>query len=425
MRTLALLLLALSTAAPAAAQDTLRLGALHDAAVERDPRARQALLQARAARLRLENLAASRLPRLELRGDATHQSEVPAIPITLPGGATPPTPPKDRLEALLDVQYTVLDGGVNAGRRRAEEAALAASLAELTAQLHPLRSEVNEAFFAAALLQQRIAETGALMDDLAAQLGLVRAQVRNGAALPGDTASLRAELLKVSQQRAELAADRRAALRVLALLTGREIAPETALALPELAARMAGGDDPRAHPRYAAFAAQRERLARDEALVRARTRPQLVAFGQLAYGRPGLAQFRGDLHEYWLAGVRVRWTPWDWGAAGREREVLAVQRQVVDSEEVAFTERLRREVQDDLQAIDRLEAALRTDDAIIALREQVERQARTQLGEHAITPAAYVDARTDVQEARITRHRHRVELARARARYLTTLGIEL
>ena len=46
-------------------------------------------------------------------------------------------------------------------------------------------------------------------------------------------------------------------------------------------------------------------------------------------------------------------------------------------------------------------------------------------GVGAITPAAYVDARTDLQEARIARQRHRVELERARARYLTTLGIEI
>jgi hypothetical protein len=36
-----------------------------------------------------------------------------------------------------------------------------------------------------------------------------------------------------------------------------------------------------------------------------------------------------------------------------------------------------------------------------------------------------VDVRTDLQDARLARQRHRVELARARASYLTTLGIEL
>ena len=52
-----------------------------------------------------------------------------------------------------------------------------------------------------------------------------------------------------------------------------------------------------------------------------------------------------------------------------------------------------------------------------------ERQARAQYDEGAITTPDYVETRTDVLEARLTLERHRVELAQARARYLTTLGI--
>ncbi|WP_329686354.1 TolC family protein [Longimicrobium sp.] len=405
--------------------DTLHLGALQDAAVRCDPRAAQALMQARATELRLQNLDAERLPQLMLRGEATTQSEVASIPIALPGGAEPPRPPRSRIETALEGQYTLWDGGVLARRRELERARLAAIQAQLAAQLYPLRMEVTESFFAAFLLQERVAEVGTLMEDLEARLTVVRAQVRAGAALPGDTAALRAELLGAAQQRAELAADRRAALAVLSQLTETTVDETDVLALPSLDAPLGTDAAPGAHPQYAVFAAERARLEREDALARARTQPQVAAFGQLAYGRPGLAQFREDLHEYWIGGVRVQWRPWDWGTAGRERQVLQVQRQVVDSEEAAFTARLRRDVQDDLQAAGRLRDALATDDRIVALREQVERQARVQLEERAITSAVYVDARTDLQEARLTRQRHRAELARAQARYLTTLGIKI
>ena len=403
-------------------QDTLRLGALQDAAVERDPRARQAQMQARATELRLRNLDAERLPQLGVRAEATRQSEVASLPIEMPGVEVP-EPPKSRFEAALEAQVTLWDGGVLAGRREVERARLQAAQAQLAAQLHPLRMEVAEAFFAAFLLQERTAEVGTLLDDLEARLAMVRAQVRAGAARPGDTAALRAELLGAAQQRDELAADRRAALRVLAQLTGRDVGEGDVLALPDRGDQM-WVDVPH-HPQSAVFAAERARLEREAALVRARTQPQVSAFGQLAYGRPGLAQFREDLHEYWVGGVRVRWQPFDWGAAGRDREVLQVQRQIVDTEEAAFTARLGREVADELAALPRLRDALAADDRIVALREQVERQARVQLEERAITAAAYVDARTDLQEARVTRQRHRVELARAQARYLTTLGVEI
>ena len=43
----------------------------------------------------------------------------------------------------------------------------------------------------------------------------------------------------------------------------------------------------------------------------------------------------------------------------------------------------------------------------------------------AISSAEFIDRQTDVLSARITRALHRVELAQARAHFLTTLGIEV
>jgi outer membrane protein TolC len=420
--------------AAAPGRDTLRLPELQQAALRQDPRARQAALQTQATELRLANLHAERLPAFAGRAQATHQSEVPAIPISLPGGAAPPIPPKDQYEARVEVEQLLYDGGVLSRRRGAERAQLGVEQARVAADLYPLRDEVNEAFFTAFLLQERAAEVSTLIEDLEARLAMLRAQVRNGAALPGDTAVVLATELKAMEDRAEVAAGRRAALGRLSVLTGTAVSEQDVLALPRLADEVeglraaAGGAAPlipRARPEYAVFAARRERLERDGAVVAARLRPQVSAFAQLAVGRPGFAQFEREIHDYWLAGVRMRWAPWTWGTNDRERALLGVQRQIVDTEEAAFTARLQRQVQDELAEMARLEAALETDERIIALREQVERQARAQFEERVITAAAYVDARTDVQGARLARQRHRVELARARASYLTTLGIEL
>lgn len=422
-----ILLLALSLGAlPAAAQDTLTLPELHDAALARDPRTRQAALQAEATRLRLRSIRAERLPQVGLRAEATHQSEVAALPLTLPGGATPPEPPADRVEAALEASVLLYDGGLGTRRRAAEEAQLEVTRAQLAATLFPLRAEVNESFFAAYLLQERLRETATLVEDLEARLATVRSLVRGGAALPGDTAALLAAILRAEQDRAQLAADRRAALSVLRQLTGRSLSGHDRLVLPDLDAVLAtGGVGRPGHPQLAVFAAQRARLERDARLVGARVRPQVSAFGQLAYGTPGLAQFDRDPHEYWLAGVRLRWSPWDWGSTRREREIIRMQQLVLSVEEMAFADRLQRQVADESETITRLREAIAVDERIIALRAQVERQAAAQLAERAITADRYVDARTDLQEARVARDRHRAELVRAQAQYLTTLGRDL
>lgn len=416
-------------------QDTLQLAGLQDSAVLHDPRLRQAALHERATALRLRNLSAEALPQFRFTGEAAHQSEVASLPITLPGNEEPPRPPKDRYEIALNVDWSAFDGGARGARRDAERADLAAQLAELTATLHPLRMQVLDAYFNALLLQEGVREIDALIDDLDARLREVRAQVTAGAALPGDTAALRAELLTAMQQRAELAADRRAVLDVLSQLSGRTIAPDDVLALPALDTEIVRADVatdtttgdilPTIHPQYAAFAARRAQLESQTEVIAARRQPQVGAFGELAWGSPGFAQFTDEPHDYWIAGLRVQWAPWQWGMVQRDVEAVRVAQQIVATEEAAFTARLRREVQQPLAAMQRLREALETDAQIVTLREQVERQARAQFAERAITAADYVDALSDLQEARIARTRHRIELARAQAQYLTTLGLEV
>jgi outer membrane protein TolC len=149
------------------------------------------------------------------------------------------------------------------------------------------------------------------------------------------------------------------------------------------------------------------------------------AFGQLGVGRPGLDQFRKDIHEFWIVGVRLRWTPWDWGVVRREQQVLEIQRQVIDTEASAFVDRVRRATLGDVETMARLEAIDEADDALVDLRERIAREALVRFREGVITAAEYVDVRNDVEEARVIRARHRVELAQARARFLTTLGADL
>ena len=433
MKTIVLAALSIVTAVPAFGQDTLRLPDLQEVALRADPRMRQLELQEQRTELALRNLAVERLPQFQATGDATHQSEVAAIEVDVPGVQVP-EPPETRVEAALNGSLLLYDGGALGARREAERARLVAARAELAAALYPLRMEVARSYFGALLLQERLGLTEAVMEDLEARLRLVRAQVASGAALPGDTAALRAEWLAAAQQRDQLGADRRAALAVLTDLTGQRIGDADVLALPELedaVARVRGAGAEvvpvglEAHPQYEVFAARRDGLDRQAALVEAQTRPKASAFGKVAYGTPGLRQFVDDYHDYWLAGLRVEWTPWTWGANRREREQLRLQQEIVDTEEAAFTARMIRQVERPLRSMERLRGALETDARIIALREQVVRQARAQLDERAITVAAYVDALTDLEAARETRARHRVELAQARADYLMTLGVEL
>lgn len=408
--------------------DTLRLGALYDAALAADPRSRErALLRSQSA-LRLRNLDTERLPSLTAQGQAQYQSDVPTIPIRLPNGQGLPGIPHDTYDAHLSAQESLFDPTLGA-RHAVERAQLAASEAGVRTTLYGVRQQVDESFFAAALLQARGSELAAAITGLEAQLRTVQARVQAGAALAGDAATIEAELLRRRQDEAELRANRSAALAVLSDLTGRPINEGDVLDLPNLSARVAQArattDTLHRRPEYDQFALSRELLARQADVTTAQTRPRLSAFGRLGYGRPGLDFLSDQFDSYWLAGVQVQWSPWNWGRTTRERQTIEIQQQIVSTQQAAFTRTIRRATAQQLATIDRLHAALATDDRIVALRDRIQRETQARFDEGVVTAADYIARRSDALDARLTRDTHRVQLAEASARYLTTLGMEI
>ncbi|MEO8575681.1 MAG: TolC family protein [Gemmatimonadales bacterium] len=406
--------------------DSLRLPALRESALSTDPRAGQLEIVAAQSALRLRNITADLKPTLSFDSQAQYQSDVASIPVNLPG-VTIPKPPKDTYDARLSAQQRLFDPSLNA-RRSVERAQTAESQARVRAVLYSINESVNTAFFTALRSQAQAAELSTTIIDLEAQISVADDRVKAGTALTSESNTLRAELLRRRQAVAEQNAVRHAAIAVLADLTGKPIDPDAPLATPDLSQSIPVSpayQDFRNRPEYQQFELSREALRRSEAVLTSQDKPRLLAFGSLGYGKPGLKQLSDKFDSYWLTGLKLQWTPWNWGTTGRDRQVLALQRDLLTTEEKNFTNSLRRAVEQDIVSIERLETALVQDDEIIALRESILVETRTRYSEAVITSADYVDRQTDVLAARLARSTHRVELAQARAHLLTTLGIEV
>lgn len=95
------------------------------------------------------------------------------------------------------------------------------------------------------------------------------------------------------------------------------------------------------------------------------------------------------------------------------------------ADEAAFSKALARATDTDSTGIDRLDRAVSLDDRIVDLRERIVRTSEIRFREGALTASEYVDRSTDLLEARFARAGHRVELAEASARFLTSLGLEV
>jgi outer membrane protein TolC len=406
--------------------DTLRLGALQDAAVDQDPRGRQVELLAAQSSMRLRGLSTEWLPRIDVAGRAQYQSETFALPFEIPGSA-PFSPQRDTYDASVGVRQALFDPAIGA-RRSVERARVAESQARVRSALFALRQGVADAYFTVLLLDAQRAELDAGIAELDAQLRVARERVDAGQALPSSVATLEAERLRRQQALVALAADRRATLVVLGDLAGRAIPDSAPLGLPDLAPDVARAEaelqSVRRRPEYARFARSRESLDAERGMIARRSWPRLSAVGRAGIGRPGLNPLSDSFRGYWLAGLQLEWSPFDWGRTRLDRQALNIQQEIVDTDEAAFTREMRRRATRELAAVRRLEDALAADSAIIALRDEVLRETRLRFAEGVVTSAEFVDRETDLLSARLARVTHRVELAQARARFLILLGLE-
>jgi len=404
------------------------LASLQEAAVAIDPRLVQLRLLAEQGELRQQTIAAGKRPTVAVDSLGQYQSDVPVPPIETENGAPPFEVPKATFDASVRIEQSLFNAATGAQSQLAQ-AQIAEQQARVRTTLFALRQRVNEAFFSAAALEARRGAVTAAVADLEARLAETNVRVREGAALPADAAAIEATLLQRRQDEAELRVARRVALDRLAVLTGRTIAENQPMALPDVRAAVArarqGGFDVRGRPEYELFARTGERLAQEQMVSSAQERPRVFAFARVGVGYPGLNFLGNTFDSYGLGGVRLQWNAWTGGSGGHERAALAIQQQVVAADQAAFARDLDQAAEADAASVDRLQAALVLDDQIVALRERVERSAQVRFQEGVLTAAEMLDRSTELLQARSARASHQVELAQTGARLLTTLGLEV
>lgn len=426
---------ALHTETGSAVVDTLRLEDVRAAAAQRDPRALQSAVLERASRLRIEAINSGRLPQVMLVGEGTVQSDVPEVGAGLPGDVRLFSIPKEQYRVEANVEWALYDGRLRRWQEAAERARLNEAVTGVAAALYPVREAASETFFGILMLDAHREAMALNVSDLEARLSVVQVRVREGAVLAAEAAVLEAELIRLRAQVAEVIARRAAAVATLGDLLGLELDAGVEFALPDLeaATEQVTGDDATLNvdryaelvdrPELRRMSRQSERLRLEARTIGARSRPALSLFGRGGVGRPSPIDFLSDeVQPYGVVGVRLRWTALDWGRVRREAEAVRLQADVVATERDALAKRFARDVSGDVADERRLRTALEEDERAVRLREEAAFVAGRQVDEGVLLPDVYADRLTDLAEARLTLERHRIELARARARILSTLG---
>ncbi len=383
------------------------------------PLSQQADILNDASKLRTLNLGKSWYPQLALNGQASYQSEVTSLPITIPG-ITIPELNKDFWKLSLDVNQTLYDGGQTSAMKKAEAAGLRADQQSLKVELNRLNEKVNQVYFNILLMQVSLELYDNVRSELNSRLRKAEAALRNNAGLEVQVNILKTEILKTEQQITEARAGLKASLDMLSLMTGQTFSDSVRLEVPD--SRLPESLELR-RPEMEWYDLQSEKLEAGKRLSSSRLLPRVSLFAQAGYGRPGLNMLDPDFSDWYMGGIRVSWSIWNWNSSANEKKIINLQKDLLQTQKESFEQNTRIQLSKDYQDIRKLDEMIARDQEIVALRGKIAETFSVQYEQGIITATEYTTELNAGVQAKISLEMHRLQQKLAIENYLFNSGL--
>ena len=375
----------------------------------------------------LSNAAKAWIPQITISGQATYQSAAPTYPeafsaMMQSNGIHMSGIRKDQYKIAVDVSQHIWDGGKSKAGRALAEAEAEELRRKTDVSLYDIQSRVDNIYFGILLLDERKAQTEALIALLDSNLARMRTYYKNGVAMQADVDILEAELLTARQTLGQVESSRSSYRHMLEIFIGQALtSPQLERpVLKELGSRTS------ARPELALFDAQTNKLEAQRKAIYASLMPRFSAFAQGYYGYPGLDMFKsmtssdGTLNA--LVGLRMSWNIGTFYTKKNNLEKLNIaQKQIAVGRDIFLFNTEMQTIQEDGE-IDRLRKALEDDNRIVELRQRVRKAAESQLVNGVIDTTDLLRKITDETTANLNRSTHEIELLQAIYKLKTTLN---
>jgi outer membrane protein TolC len=401
-------------------QESVTLEMCHAKALENYPLTKQNELLPQSHDLRIKNLNKNYMPQMNVNGQAHYQSDVTKTPIQNIPGINIPTVEKDWYKISLDVNQTIYDGSNTSRQKDVEDISLEIDKQGLDIELYKLKERINQVYFNVLLLKEKAKILELHRSNLTSKLKDVESGVRNGTLLSSNEDVLKAEIIKAEQSIAEVTISLKAGIGMLNEFTGLTLNEETGFLLPEVSINLNTYTNNR--PEYFLFSLQQDKLTASKKLTGTSLLPRFSAFGQAGYGRPGYDMLNVNFDDFYMIGARLSWKPWDWNLSRKQKEVLDIQNEIINSQKETFDRNVKIDLENKIAEIRKAEELISRDRELIELREKISKSVSSQLDNGVITSSQYLTEINAEASAKLDLESHKIQLVKAKLDYQAALG---
>lgn len=369
----------------------------------------------------LKNAAYAWLPHLNISGKATWQSEVVEMPMDIPGMDI--NIPHDQYGLTAEFTQQIWDGGTSRSQKELAEAGAEVKKTQLETNLWSIRSRVQNVFLGIILIDKQLELNRLLRESLERSSEEVKSRMEAGVALPSDLDQVSVNILSCLQQRASLDADRKSYVRILGLLTGRDMT-DMELAVPQDAVNYVddGARDFETRPEMAFYTAQLKQNEFQRRQLNTLISPKLNLSLQGGYGRPGMNMLSGDFSGYFVAGLKLQWNIGALYTRGLDKRRVNADAQKIDLTRKSFILNSSVEAEQKNNAILKARDVLEKDSEIIGLRQRIRASGENQYREGTIKMNDYLSMLDEEYKAKANESMHEVQLMMAVYDMKNTIG---
>lgn len=371
------------------------------------------------ANINIENLQKGFLPQFTVSGQATYQSDVTSVPVSIPG-ITIESASKDQYKLLADVSQLIYDGGITREQKVYQQLNATVEDQKVEVELYKLKERINQLYLSILYLDEQLKQVELVKADINTGIKRVEAQVQNGVAFRSNLNMLKAELLKTDQRSIEIRSSRAGLVDALSLFVGQPLNADLQLEKP-VSTAVAIGEEIR-RPELKLYSVQSKLIGQQDKLITAKNLPKASLFAQGGYGRPGLNQLKNEFDFFYIGGVRFNWSLGGLYTKKKEKELVKVNRQIVDIQKETFLLNTNAQLKQQQAEIDKLLKLVASDYEIISLRASVKDAANAQLENGVITANDYLKEVNAEDQARQLLITHQVQLLQAQINYQTISG---
>src|SRR5258706_3043185 len=396
----------------------LTLQQAYDMSQKNYPVIKQKDLVRQTSAINIANLQKGFLPQVTISGQATYQSDVTKIDVSLPGFSFNP-PDKDQYKLVADVSQLIYDGGVTKEQKTLQQLNASVEDKKIEVELYKLRERINQIYLSILYLDEQLKQVELVKADIETGVKRVDAQVQNGIAFKSNLNMLKAELLKTDQRAIEIKSSKKGLIDAMAIFLGQPLDENIELEKPAMTIVIT---EEIVRPEIKLYGEQVKLTDQQNKLITARNLPRASLFVQGGYGKPGLNFLKNGFDPYYIGGVRFNWSLGGLYTKKKEKELVEVNKKMVDIQKETFILNTNTQLKQQQSEIDKLSQLVASDNGIIALRKTVTDAAKAQLENGVITANDYLKEVNEEDQARQSLITHQLQLLQAQINYQTISG---